>query len=608
MKDIITIDGFSGCMKTTLGRRIAKVMNIPYISAGTLYRLFAFVHSQYGNSIDNCSKRLINGTSFDKNGKIEFEGNPVEMYNLNTQFISQSASILANNPNVVNVINEILKGFANNSCLVIDGRNLGEYVFNNAIIKVFVESDIDTRMEKWVQFHKRNGIPYTDQEYYDVKTSMEKRDYKDLHREYQPLTCPKNAIRINVLNTSVSAATKEVIDTYSTSLRNRFKLEQLSITKNKVRIEFDVPDEMKKYFNENWLSFEFSYDISNIPADVALSPFILLLAPIIWCLGMVWIVDYIDKDLYYSLKCIKRHFEKSYHTKLSGKIIALQESENCSSKKKRALFYSGGVDATFSLNRLAHTCNNLIVMKGFDFPLTNSIVWEAFRNRPQTLTNQHYIDIVSSPNLHNINFTNIHNDFAVNNSELSWWTAFEVGLFTMSHAIIPAFINGYESVYLSTSYSSRIEPFFGAATSIIDNMKLSWCKFLNCGEDYSRLNKIKAIINNPIPTFLRVCWKSDGQNCCNCEKCARTILGLYILGKSPKDFGFDINDNYFILLKENIKSFTFSTEEDWIEMKEYVMNSPLLRTDENLNWIRDIDFHSINISNHLKKINRKLNW
>ena len=53
--------------------------------------------------------------------------------------------------------------------------------------------------------------------------------------------------------------------------------------------------------------------------------------------------------------------------------------------------------------------------------------------------------------------------------------------------------------------------------------------------DYSRSNKRK------IP--LRVCWISKGgTNCCNCEKCWRTILGVYAEGENPRNYGFNYSD------------------------------------------------------------------
>ena len=39
---------------------------------------------------------------------------------------------------------------------------------------------------------------------------------------------------------------------------------------------------------------------------------------------------------------------------------------------------------------------------------------------------------------------------------------------------------------------------------------------------------------------LRVCWESDdGNNCCHCEKCYRTIISIIAEKENPIDYGFN---------------------------------------------------------------------
>jgi len=46
------------------------------------------------------------------------------------------------------------------------------------------------------------------------------------------------------------------------------------------------------------------------------------------------------------------------------------------------------------------------------------------------------------------------------------------------------------------------------------------------------------------PIQLHVCWKSEnGFNCCSCENCYRTMVGLWIAGQDPKKFGFNYDVN-----------------------------------------------------------------
>ena len=46
------------------------------------------------------------------------------------------------------------------------------------------------------------------------------------------------------------------------------------------------------------------------------------------------------------------------------------------------------------------------------------------------------------------------------------------------------------------------------------------------------------MLNKPYP--IRVCSFND-HNCCECEKCFRTILGIVAEGSEVKDFGFNLD-------------------------------------------------------------------
>lgn len=61
--------------------------------------------------------------------------------------------------------------------------------------------------------------------------------------------------------------------------------------------------------------------------------------------------------------------------------------------------------------------------------------------------------------------------------------------------------------------------------------------FVHDGCEASRLDKIRLITRFPIVLeTLRVCWEnpSNEYNCCKCEKCLRTMLGLHIAGVLPE--------------------------------------------------------------------------
>ena len=137
---------------------------------------------------------------------------------------------------------------------------------------------------------------------------------------------------------------------------------------------------------------------------------------------------------------------------------------------------------------------------------------------------------------------------------------------------------------------------------------------LSYGDKYSRMDKLMRIIqhiNVRSKVVLRVCKKGGiPNNCCQCEKCARTILGLYVLGETPANWGFNITlEEFFKWLRIYIYTFTFSCVDDWIEIIEYIRNSKTLSENPNLGWILTLDIENIKVNNlRLRDKNKRLNW
>ena len=73
------------------------------------------------------------------------------------------------------------------------------------------------------------------------------------------------------------------------------------------------------------------------------------------------------------------------------------------------------------------------------------------------------------------------------------------------------------------------------------------------GYENNRQMKIHSICQfhkrTGMPVEVRVCYETDqGNNCCHCEKCTRTMLGIMAEGEDPRNYGFFCSNEE---LKEN---------------------------------------------------------
>ena len=181
---LITLDGPSGVGKTTIGKQLALDLKFDFISSGMLYRAIAAHFNKKGVSTIN----EINITS----------KNPVvcviddETYKENELYspeINEKSSEIAQLLEIRNIVSNILRFLFSSSTngLVVEGRDMGSVVFQDADLKIYLDASEITRSKRRLA---QSGSKETIE---DLRT----RDSRDLNRKNSPLIIPDEALLIN---------------------------------------------------------------------------------------------------------------------------------------------------------------------------------------------------------------------------------------------------------------------------------------------------------------------------------------------------------------------------------------------------------------------------
>ena len=181
---LITLDGPSGVGKTTIGKQLALDLKFDFISSGMLYRAIAAHFNKKGVSTIN----EINITS----------KNPVvcviddETYKENELYspeINEKSSEIAQLLEIRNIVSNILRFLFSSSTngLVVEGRDMGSVVFQDADLKIYLDASETTRSKRRLA---QSGSKETIE---DLRT----RDSRDLNRKISPLVIPDEALFIN---------------------------------------------------------------------------------------------------------------------------------------------------------------------------------------------------------------------------------------------------------------------------------------------------------------------------------------------------------------------------------------------------------------------------
>lgn len=194
-KIIIAIDGHSSCGKSTLARDIAQLLDITYVDSGAMYRAVTLFLLRNKLEIDELVEILPTlDIYFQKNtdtGKQEtyLKDERVED-EIRKMSVSNKVSYVAENKEVRSYLVGLQKKMAEDSSLVMDGRDIGTVVFPKADLKIFMTASPEVRAQRRYDELKEAHPKLTLQEVLDNITN---RDFIDENREITPLKKAEDA-------------------------------------------------------------------------------------------------------------------------------------------------------------------------------------------------------------------------------------------------------------------------------------------------------------------------------------------------------------------------------------------------------------------------------
>lgn len=334
-------------------------------------------------------------------------------------------------------------------------------------------------------------------------------------------------------------------------MENKFKLNKIIISNNRIDYEYYVDGEWKKLFEDKPNFFvEYNCNISNVPESLAVIPLLCNILPISWLYDAEIDVNFCDKDFFNSINEFKKGYIKMYpDLEFKGKIFAQNIQKNIIEKSNGSIcFFSGGVDAFNTL--LHHLKENvtLLTLWGADVKLKDQNGWNNVLSHIESTSKKFNIDYVTiKSNLKDFFDYNLLYD-KIKHIKKEWWHDFQHGIGVISYAAPISYLIKKKTVYFASSFTAKdIGSYTCASDPTIDNfVRFCGAKVIHDGYEFSRQDKVHNIVKyclkNNKKLELRVCWQSTGgKNCCQCEKCYRTMLAIFAEGEDPRNYGFNYN-------------------------------------------------------------------
>lgn len=212
---IITIDGPSGVGKGTVAKLVAKELALAYLDTGAMYRAVALQVKRNPINIDNDTEllSLLNNTEI---GIVNNQDN-VLVITLNNEDItdkirspeiSRISSDVATKRLVRKKLVELQREIGLNGNIVVEGRDMGTYVFPEATFKFYLDATLEERALRRRKQLMENNINI---DLDNMIKEIELRDKQDKGRLESPLHPAPNAVIIDTTNLNADEVTNRII-------------------------------------------------------------------------------------------------------------------------------------------------------------------------------------------------------------------------------------------------------------------------------------------------------------------------------------------------------------------------------------------------------------
>ncbi len=214
MSFIIAIDGPAGSGKGTVTKLIAKKLGLVNIDTGAAYRSVALESINQNIKLEEEDKIInmldnINIEFKNEHGKdlIYLNGEDVTD-KIRQKDVSKIVSPISAIKEVRFKLNDIFRKIAKNQDVIMEGRDIGTYVFPNASLKIYLDASPEERAKRRYIQNQKKGIQMS---YEEIVENIKTRDKIDMQKEIGALKKAEDAIYIDSTNLTIEEVVEKIV-------------------------------------------------------------------------------------------------------------------------------------------------------------------------------------------------------------------------------------------------------------------------------------------------------------------------------------------------------------------------------------------------------------
>ena len=215
-KIVIAVDGYSACGKSSTAKEVASRLGYVYIDTGAMYRavtlffLRNYINLTNPKDIEKALDQI--NISFIPNAGTGINETYLNGLNVEQEIrgmdVSGKVSEVSAIPKVRSAMVEQQRKLGKNKAVVMDGRDIGTFVFPQAELKVFMTADFDVRTARRQQelLEKGNMVGFE-----EVKKNLKHRDTIDTTRAESPLKKADDAYVVDTTELTMEEQIEQIV-------------------------------------------------------------------------------------------------------------------------------------------------------------------------------------------------------------------------------------------------------------------------------------------------------------------------------------------------------------------------------------------------------------
>jgi len=212
---VVTVDGPAGSGKTTLGRRLATALGLPFVDTGLFYRAVTLAAVGAGLRARDRARIVevvrrtsidINTDPEDRSWELRVDGaDPGE--GIRDPSHALLLSTISQMPEVRRHLLGLQRRPAANGAVAV-GRDCGTVVFPGAQVKIFLTASLEERAARRHNQLKEKGVAAT---LAALSLEIAERDRRDISRSASPLVASADAVLVDTTGMPVNAVVERVL-------------------------------------------------------------------------------------------------------------------------------------------------------------------------------------------------------------------------------------------------------------------------------------------------------------------------------------------------------------------------------------------------------------